>query len=336
MATDIKAWEIINGQLKPLVTSLANEGRKEALDLEEWIASDPSIVRPGLRVIGRQVSTRSGPLDLLAIDRSGNLVVIELKRDRLPREALAQAVDYASDVASWSIDKIGEVCTRYTGESIEDVLSEAFPDIDLEALTINETQRITLVGFAIDPALERMIEWLSGAYGVAINAVSLKYMRTSAGNEVLTRTTVISEQVEAARVKTPQVTIPMSDDPGEYEENQLRELLLHYLSSRDLKTAQLIRDVLLPACLERGQVTREEFKQELVQHDADTDLTRAGRVLTVISTQMGMRKNDFLRQVVGYEYPNFSWEKDNYFVRPEYQHPMTEILAELNGTSTVQ
>src|SRR5918998_1190140 len=141
MATDIKAWEIINGQLKPLVTSLANEGRKEALDLEEWIASDPSIVRPGLRVIGRQVSTRSGPLDLLAIDRSGNLVVIELKRDRLPREALAQAVDYASDVASWSIDKIGEVCTRYTGESIEDVLSEAFPDIDLEALTINETQR---------------------------------------------------------------------------------------------------------------------------------------------------------------------------------------------------
>ncbi len=214
MATDIRAWEIIGGQLKPLVSSLTDAGRTEALDLEEWLTSDPSIIRPGLKVIGRQVTTRSGPLDLLAVDESGNLVVIELKRDRLPREALVQAIDYASDVASWSMDKIREVCAKYTGESLEDVLSEAFPEIDLENLTINETQRIILVGFAIEPALERMIEWLSGVYGVGINAVSLKYIRTSSGTEVLTRTMVISEQLEASRTKTPKVAIPMSDEPA--------------------------------------------------------------------------------------------------------------------------
>lgn len=126
MATEIKAWEIIQRHLKPLETTLAYEGKSEALDLEEWLASDPSIIRPGLKVIGRQVPTQSGPLDLLAIDTSGNLVVIELKRDQLPREALAQAIDYASAVASWNIDKIGEICAKYTGESLEDVLSEAF------------------------------------------------------------------------------------------------------------------------------------------------------------------------------------------------------------------
>lgn len=126
MATEIKAWEIIQRHLKPLETTLAYEGKSEVLDLEEWLASDPSIIRPGLKVIGRQVPTQSGPLDLLAIDTSGNLVVIELKRDQLPREALAQAIDYASAVASWNIDKIGEICAKYTGESLEDVLSEAF------------------------------------------------------------------------------------------------------------------------------------------------------------------------------------------------------------------
>ncbi|MDQ3588692.1 MAG: endonuclease NucS [Actinomycetota bacterium] len=304
MATEIRAWEIIEGQLKPLETSLANEGRTEALDLEEWLASDPSIIRPELKVIGRQGPTRSGPLDLLAVDRSGDLVVIELKREQLPREALAQAIDYTSDVASWSIDKIGETCVKYTGQSLEDILTEAFPDIDLESLAINETQRIILVGFAIEPALERMIEWLSGAYGVGINAISLKYLRTSTGSEVLTRTSLISEQVEASRVKKQKVTIPMSDEPGEYEEDELRELLVQYLSSQDLRTAQLLREVLLPACLKQGRVTREEFKQELVQYDVDTDLSKAGRVLTVISAQMGMQKNDFLRQVIGYEYPN--------------------------------
>ena len=36
---------IVEGQLKPVDTSLASEGRKEQLDLEAWIASDPTILR---------------------------------------------------------------------------------------------------------------------------------------------------------------------------------------------------------------------------------------------------------------------------------------------------
>lgn len=168
MTTEIKNWEIVDGRLVPVDSRLADYGRREAFDLESWLESDPSIIRPGLKIIGRQVLTRSGPLDLLAIDRTGSVVVIELKRDRLPREALAQAIDYAADIATWSLDKLGEVCASYRGETLEDVLSNAFPDIDLEGLTINGAQRIALVGFALEPALERMIEWLSEAYGVAI------------------------------------------------------------------------------------------------------------------------------------------------------------------------
>ena len=91
MATQIKTWQIIDGQLKPLESSMVDEGRKEQYDLESWIASNPAIIGPDLVVIGRQVVTRSGPLDLLAMDNAGNTVVIELKRDTLPREVLAQA-----------------------------------------------------------------------------------------------------------------------------------------------------------------------------------------------------------------------------------------------------
>lgn len=333
MATEIQAWEIVEGQLEPLETSLAKEGRTEVLDLEEWLASDPSIIRPGLKIIGRQVSTQSGPLDLLAIDSSGNSVVIELKRDQVPRDALAQAIDYASDVALWSIDKIGEICTKYTGESLEDTLSEAFPDIDLERLTINETQRIILVGFAIEPRLERMIEWLSNGYGLGINAVNLKYIRTSAGNEVLTRTATISEQVEEARVKTKKFAIPMSDEPGSYEDDQLRDLLFRYLS-QNLVTAQRIRDVLLPACLERDRISREQLKQEFVTQNVLNDPSKVGYVVSLISVQIGMQKNDFLRQAIGYEYPNYPWEKDNYFIRTEYQQLVSEVLASFDEKSS--
>src|SRR5439155_10273027 len=102
MATQIKTWQIIDGRLRLVDTSLAEHGRREPDDLEAWIASEPSILGSDIVLIGRQVGTRSGPLDLLGIDKTGNAVIIELKRDRLPRDVLAQAMDYASDVATWS------------------------------------------------------------------------------------------------------------------------------------------------------------------------------------------------------------------------------------------
>ena len=37
-----------------------------------------------------------GPLDLLGIDQDGDLIVFELKRGTLTREAVAQIIDYAS------------------------------------------------------------------------------------------------------------------------------------------------------------------------------------------------------------------------------------------------
>ena len=120
MSTEIKTWQVIGGTLQPVNISLAAAGRREAEDLEEWIASQPAIIGTGIIIIGRQVATKSGPLDLLGIDKHGNTVVIELKRDKLPREALAQAIDYASDVAGWSVEKLSEVCSQYTGKSLED------------------------------------------------------------------------------------------------------------------------------------------------------------------------------------------------------------------------
>ena len=48
-------------------------------------------------LIGRQKETGfGGKIDLLAIAPDSSLVLIELKRDRTPREVVAQALDYAS------------------------------------------------------------------------------------------------------------------------------------------------------------------------------------------------------------------------------------------------
>src|SRR5205085_11369500 len=126
---------------------------------------------------------------------------------------------------------------------------EAFPDADLENLTINSAQRIVLVGFAIESALERMIEWLSDTYSVNVNAVVLSYAKTRSGDEILTRTSIISEEVEQERTrKQKKFEIPMSDDPGTYDLPRLKTLLRDYLS-REKVTNRRMRDIVFPELL---------------------------------------------------------------------------------------
>jgi len=47
--------------------------------LEKWIRSNPEIIGDNILLIGEQVQTKSGPLDFLAIDNKGNIVIIELR-----------------------------------------------------------------------------------------------------------------------------------------------------------------------------------------------------------------------------------------------------------------
>jgi len=330
MSTEIKTWQVIDGKLQPVAMSLAEAGRKEAQDLEEWIASNPAIIGTGITILGRQVSTKSGPLDLLGIDKHGNTVIIELKRDKLPREALAQAVDYASDVADWSIEKLSEICTQFTGKSLEDHLTESFPDISLENLNINETQRIILVGFGIEGALERMLNWLSDSYGVNINAVLLQYVKTMQGDELLSRVAVISEELEQQRSQRKKFQIPMSDEPGNYPPDVLKQKLEQYLL-QDLWSAKRIRKVVLPVLLRDGKATREQLKKEFVQKGEAESERDAGYFLSLISQQIGLARNDFLRQVIGYEYhPDMPWMKETYYIREEYRELVREVLEKLN------
>jgi hypothetical protein len=331
MGTEIKTWQIIDGKLRAISTNLKNEGRTEPYDLEPWIASNPEIIGPDIAIIGRQVTSKSGPADLLGIDKSGNLVIVEIKRDKLPREALTQAIDYVSDVAEWTIERIGEVCLEYRGKILEEVVSECFPDVNVEDLNINDTQRIVLVGFSVESALERMIEWLSDNFSVNINAVVLNYVKTSSGDELLTKTSIISEELEQERVKKKRkFQIPMSDEPGAYEPDILSKRLKEYLS-KDRVTSQRIRDVILPAVLKRKTLTREQLKKDMIGYDESLDASKVGYHLTTISAQLGMKKNDFLRQVIAYEYPTYSWEKDNFSLREEFRDLVKNVLEDLKA-----
>lgn len=330
MSTEIKTWEIINEELKQIDSNLADNGRKETEHLEEWIKTKPEILGNDILLIGQQVYTRSGPLDFLGIDNNGNLVIIELKRDKLAREVLAQVIDYASDMATWDIERISEICTAYTGNNLEDSLNAYFENIEVDDLTINQTQRLLLVGFSIEERLNRMIEWLSTNFDLAINAIILNYVKTSNGAELLSRTVIIPEEIAKQKSNKKKFKIEMSDEAGEYDLDKLKELLKSYFVKGN-HSSNRIKSVLIPALLKKNRLTRNQLKKEFVKTGEAPDESQAGYFIALISSQLGHAKKDFLRQTISYEYPDNSWTKDNFEIRDGYRDLLEELLVELNN-----
>jgi len=334
MATAIQTWQIVDNKLTQVSTSFSENGRKEFQDLEKWIKTNPEILGNDIALIGEQVILASGRLDFLAVDRLGNLVVIELKRDNLSRDVLAQAIDYAAVLATYEQEQLNEICKSFTGREfgvareLGDYLSERFPDADFEEISVNQTQRILLVGFSIDESLQRMIEWLSEKYSLAINAIALKYTKTSSGDELLSRISIIPEAVEIGNVRKRKFVIAMSDEPGNYDEATLKAKLTDYLAA-PMWSAKRLREAFLPALLENQVVTRAEMKKKFIEKKQAEDDFQAGRYLAIISQQLNMKWNDFLRQVIGYGTPNYSWKKDNFCIQPSYRTLVEDVLKNL-------
>ncbi|MCK4324579.1 MAG: hypothetical protein KAW89_08625 [Armatimonadetes bacterium] len=340
MPTEIKVWQLENDKLIPIESSMAEAGRREVDDLERWIKSEPSILAEDVVIIGEQVQTKSGPADFVGIDKSGNVVVIELKRDSLPREALAQAVDYASDIASWDLERLGEVCLKHTGQPLEDYLNDSFPDMDLEDMSLNQSQRLLLVGTSVEESLQRMVEWLSDGYGVLINAVVFKYVKTRNGDELLARTVIIPEEIERERSQKRKLIIATSDKPGNHPEEDLRKMLREYLSEKRT-TPKRIREILLPLCLDHEPVGRDEIIEQLCAREEAQDEGQAGTITSTISRELAIEKRDYLRQVIRYdryesmEYDSHGSARDNFRIPEEYKPLVRELLNELDTTENV-
>jgi hypothetical protein len=298
MATEIKVWQIINETLEPIETSMVEEKRLEK-HLENWIKTHPEILGENILIIGEQVSTNAGVIDFLGIDKeTGDLIIIELKRDRLGRDALAQAIDYASEVASWTEEDIDERINK----KLKDLIIDENLNLEDSNINLNQNQKILLVGFSMDDRLQRMIDWLSEKYGMSINAVLLKYVKTKNGEELIARTMVIPEEIEKERAEKQrgQIKIQLSDEPGNYNIDELKKLLLEYLSE-DRPVPKRIKAILLPLCLEHPIVTRNMIKEELLRRGEAEDETLAGKKITSISKEIGIAKRDYLRQILRYD-----------------------------------
>ncbi len=197
MTLEVGLWRADGSTL----TRLAPSGLALERQLEDYIEADPLLLGDRLLLIGRQVPTAHGGwIDLLAVDADGDVHVIELKRDRTPRDVAAQTLDYGSWVARLGRTEVVGIFESYQpGTSFDQAFSEFFGDTPPEEL--NARQILTIVAASVDPATERIVRFLNETFEVPINVVFFSHFQDD-GASYLARTWLVDHLAETSSSKS--------------------------------------------------------------------------------------------------------------------------------------
>lgn len=144
-------------------------GFKERQHLQEWIANKPEALDKDLLIIQKEFdgfNDTNERLDLLALDKDGNIVVIENKLDDTGRDVTWQVLKYASYCSTLSKEQIRNIYQSYLdklglGEQATEKLSTFYKQ-EYDEIPINQgnTQRMILVAANFRKEVTSTVLWL--------------------------------------------------------------------------------------------------------------------------------------------------------------------------------
>lgn len=172
--------------------TLAQAEILERQGLQKMIVENPGPffeeIEEQLILIGQEIhpSENVGDrIDILALDESGNTVIIELKRAE-NRFQLLQAISYAAMIADWSAEDFVKKRSAFANESNQESVDAIRDHLSNpnEEITINGIQRIILIAENFDFALLKSAEWLVEAYGVDIRCLRIEFVQDQAAEYI--------------------------------------------------------------------------------------------------------------------------------------------------------
>ncbi|WP_408901157.1 hypothetical protein [Photobacterium piscicola] len=174
-------YNISNKSLTALTqTTFAAEGLLERQDLQEALKGCIGAIAPDCLVISEEFSDWEDSrrrIDLLAIDKRANLVVIELKRDEIGAHMELQSLRYAAMISTMTFDKACSYFEEYIEkEELELNARQTILDfVDLDESSLDDfgnDVRIVLASANFGKELTTSVLWLRDK-GIDISCVRL-------------------------------------------------------------------------------------------------------------------------------------------------------------------
>ena len=145
---------------------------REREHLQEWLAWMPEALREELLIVQKEFDGFAGTrerLDLLALDKEGRLVVIEIKLDDSGRDVVWQALKYVAYCSNLTKAQIVEIYQKYldrwsAGTSAVTSLCEFLGVEELDDVVLNpgNEQRLVLIAANFRKEVTSTVLWLLG------------------------------------------------------------------------------------------------------------------------------------------------------------------------------
>lgn len=152
-------------------------------ELQDYLDQHPGQLEEGLVLIAREMSVSAGNIDLLGIDQEGKLVVIELKRADVSREAIAQALDYT---AALNYDELDDLIAAIEADGYIDATNGFeqwyLDSFDADGILDLWPARVLVAGNRIDDSADRTASFLNDVYGLSVTTRS--FHRYVQGGEI--------------------------------------------------------------------------------------------------------------------------------------------------------
>jgi len=197
----IEVWQVVDDEGALSATRCDGMNRTETeKKLEDLLVEVPGLLGDVV-LVGRQTETEGGPLDLLGVDAEGRLVVFELKRGTLTRDAVAQVIDYVSYLAEMDSESLArhiEARSGTGGIAKIDNFAEWHKEQFGGEGSYTEIPRAVLVGLGVDDTTRRMVDFMVSS-GMDIALLTFHAFQSEGGF-------LLARQVEVHQVVKPTST----------------------------------------------------------------------------------------------------------------------------------
>jgi alkylated DNA nucleotide flippase Atl1 len=185
-------------------------GAREVQEVERWLKANPRVMGEPLKIVGSQFAgfdRTLDRLDLLALDRDGKLVVVEIKRDDSSSGQDLQALRYTAYVSTMTAEQVVGLYRVYEAKEHGRDLSasEARTELGdwvggeadaLDALDEDAVPRIVLVAAGFPVGVTNTVLWLTRNFDMDITCVQVTPYRVN--GEIVLAASVLIPLPEAA------------------------------------------------------------------------------------------------------------------------------------------
>lgn len=189
------------GDAATMLAPVDFSGRVSEAKLEGWLIANPELAGEQLLVLGSQLAEFAEDkdrLDILALDRNGEIVLLELKVDSAFRltdlQALAYAAGYSSLPPSHFVDLLRKRLDRQSdtpgSTSSEDAQARIADFVDVvdefDEWAPSRRVRIKLIAPDYPKRVLNTVKWLGDVYAMPIEAIQCQLFEDASGVRSLT------------------------------------------------------------------------------------------------------------------------------------------------------